>query len=69
MAAREFFSGKNLDIVEKMTFEDVLDSVVDYESDYGMFAIENGGSEQPNSGVWPACPELHDAVASTWARI
>jgi len=41
VAAREFFDGKNLDIVEKMTFEDVLDSVVDYESDYGMFAIEN----------------------------
>ncbi len=41
VAAREFFSGKELDIVEKMTFEDVLDSVVDFESDYGMFAIEN----------------------------
>lgn len=41
VAAREFFSGKDLDIVEKMTFEDVLDSVVDFESDFGMFAIEN----------------------------
>ena len=40
-AAREFFSGKDIDIVEKMTFEEVLDSVTDFESDYGMFAIEN----------------------------
>ncbi|MCQ2252873.1 MAG: prephenate dehydratase [Bacteroidales bacterium] len=41
VAAREYFNGQDLDIVEKMTFEDVLDSVVAYESDYGMFAIEN----------------------------
>ncbi len=40
-AAREYFSDKNIEIVEKMTFEDVLDSVIDFESDYGMFAIEN----------------------------
>ncbi len=40
-AAREYFSNQNVEIVEKMTFEETLDSVTDFESDYAMMAIEN----------------------------
>lgn len=40
-AAREYFSGQNVEIVEKMTFEEMLDSVTEFESDFGMMAIEN----------------------------
>ena len=41
VAAREFFQDRPLAIVEKMTFGDLLDSVVDGSSDYGIIAIEN----------------------------
>ena len=41
VAAREYFSDKDIDIVEKMTFEEVLNSVENCENDYGLIAIEN----------------------------
>ena len=41
VAAREFFRGRELTIVEELTFEELLDSVVDGGSDYGIIAIEN----------------------------
>ncbi|MBQ9214840.1 MAG: prephenate dehydratase [Bacteroidales bacterium] len=40
-AARQFFNNDDIEIIEKMSFEEVLDSVCDYESDFGVIAIEN----------------------------
>lgn len=42
-AARKYFqnSGEPVEIVEKNNFEALLDSVVDFESDFGIIAIEN----------------------------
>ncbi len=41
VAAREYFAGRDIDIVEKMSFEEVLNSVENCENDYGLIAIEN----------------------------
>ena len=41
VAAREYFSGRDIDVVEKMSFEEVLNSVENCENDYGLIAIEN----------------------------
>ncbi|MBP5367945.1 MAG: prephenate dehydratase [Bacteroidales bacterium] len=41
VAAREFFAGKEIEPVERLTFNDVMESVLGFESDYGIMAIEN----------------------------
>ena len=42
IAARKYFEDRNdLEIVEKLTFEDVVESVANYETAYGVIAIEN----------------------------
>ena len=41
VAAREFFKNNEIDVVEKITFNDVLDAVMGFESDFGIMAIEN----------------------------
>lgn len=41
VAAREFFAGKDIEPVERLTFNDVMESVLGFESDYGIMAIEN----------------------------
>jgi len=42
IAARKYFEDRNdLEIVEKLTFEDVVESVANYETSYGVIAIEN----------------------------
>ena len=41
VAAREFFTGKDIEPVERLTFNDVMESVLGFESDFGIMAIEN----------------------------
>jgi prephenate dehydratase len=49
-AAREYFAGKNIELVPCVTFEDLFDSVKIGESDVAVMAIENtvAGSLLPN---------------------
>ena len=45
IAARKYFEDRNdLEIVEKLTFEDVVESVANYETAYGVIAIELSGT-------------------------
>lgn len=42
IAARKYFEDRqDLEIVEKLTFDDVVESVANYETAYGVIAIEN----------------------------
>ena len=42
IAARKYFEDRqDLEIVEKLTFDDVVESVANYETSYGVIAIEN----------------------------
>lgn len=40
-AAMDFYKDEEIEVVEKMNFPSLLDSVVDYESDCGVIAVEN----------------------------
>ncbi|MCQ2973588.1 MAG: prephenate dehydratase [Bacteroidales bacterium] len=41
VAAREYFANREIEIIEKISFDDVMQSVIGFESDFGIIAIEN----------------------------